>query len=334
MTATIRTPDPRQARHAKAKRRRTRFSSMESLGFIESPTTVSTSWFAPQTPAPPEVPREAPGTKRGAHERTVADLEPNDTTEFLVRRNIRWGLVTVVVLLLGALTAGALWLWQRPAVMADSALAAVESAATDLEPELMSLSDLASELSSPGLDSTVFTDQIRSVDQQARELFNAAGALPASAAAFRTAAADTATSALDASRLIGDAVAYRSTVVQILVPPALETDPELIALDDAVRTFGTWQQNFNEIRSALPDGVMSQVSQELALISGTMEATQGRYIDALRDDDPEGAADALGDLADRLVAAEGLLWTSLAEIETKAGELIDESLQGVTELTG
>ena len=334
MTVTIRTPDPKHARHARPKRRRTRFSSMESLGFIESPATVTTSWLAPPTSAPPEIPLVAPRTKRGAHERTVADLEPNDTTEFLVRRNVRWGLLTVMVLLLGALTAGAVWLWQRPAIMADSALAAVESAAENLEPELMSLSDIASKLSAPGLDSTEFTDQTRSVDQQARELFNAAGALPSSAAESRTAAADTATSALDASRLIRDAVAYRSTAVQILVPPALETDPELIALDDAVRTFGTWQQNFNEIRSALPDGVMSQVTQELALIAGTLESIQGRYIDALRDDDPDGAAGALGDLADRLRAAEDLLWASLAEIEAKAGELINESLEDVRDLTG
>ena len=306
---------------------------MESLGFIESPAMVSTSWLVPGTPTPPQTDAKTPTTKRGAHERTVADLEPNDTTEFLVRNNIRWGLVAVTMILLGALTTGAIWLWQQPAVTTGSALAAVESAAKGLETELLALSDITPSLSSQEIDSTTFAVQIRAVNEEARDLFDAAGALPSSTADMRTVAADTATSALDASRLIGDAVAYRSTVVQILVSPPLETDSELIALDDAVRAFGTWQQSFNQARSALPDRVMSEVSRDLDLIAGTLESIQGRYIDALRDDDPAAAAGALSDLTDRLDATEQVLWASLAEIESRAAGLIRESLSGITRLT-
>ncbi len=332
MTATIRKPEPKHARYTTTrKKRRTRFSSMESLGFIEDPATVSNTWgtASPPISAPPP-----PTTmKRGAHERTVADIEPYDTTEFLVRGNVRWGLIAAVTLLLGALTAGAIWLWQRPAVSADAALASVESAAEALEPELVALSEMTPDLFSQQLDSTAVTAQTQVVNELARDLFNSAGALPPSETDLRTAAADAATSALDASRLISDAIAHRSTVVQILVPPALETDPELVALDDAVRAFGAWQQNFNEVRSALPDNVISEVSRDLVLIAGTLESIQGRYIDALRDDDSAAAMGALADLTDRLEATENILWASLADIQSKASQLIQESLSGVAKLT-
>lgn len=305
---------------------------MESLGFIESPATVSNTWFGPAPTAPVEASEQTPRIKRGAHERTVADLEPNDTTELLIGKNVRWGLILVMVFLLGALGAGAIWLVQRPAAQAESALAAVDAAAESLEPELASLSEITVEFVDQNIGSTDITARTRAVDAQARDLFNAAATLPASAADQRSLAADVATTALDASRLISDAVAYRSTVIQILVPPELETDPELIALDDAVRAFGTWQQSFNQIRTALPTRTMSAVSQELAVVAGNLESIQSRYIDGIRDDDAIAASEALGDLADQLTEAESVLTISLADVQTRARELIEASLSGIDEL--
>jgi hypothetical protein len=294
MTATIRSPEPQGARHRKHRRRRTRFSSMESRGVIESP---------------------AP-----------------DTTELLIRRDVRWGLLTIIMLLTGALVAGAIWLLQRPAAQAESAVAAMESAAQSLGPELDSLAEIAGGLAGRDIDSASVAAHTRAVDARARELFNAAGALPTTDSDLRSMAADVATSALDATRLISDATAYRATVIQILVPPALETDPELVALDDAVRAFGSWQQSFNEIRTALPTGAGSEVSSALAVLAGSLESIQSQYIDALRDDDGVAAEEIVIDLANRLAAIEGALMTSLADVETRAGNLIDGSLLGIEDL--
>ena len=329
MTATIRTPEPRHARATKNKPRRTRFASMESLGFIESPATVSTSWPASHQTTPISAADSANRPKRGAHERTVADLEPTDTTELLVRSNLRWGLLTIMALLVGALTVGTIWLIQRPAVQADSAATAMQSAAQSLRPELISLSGIAGRLADQDLDSTAIAAQTRAVDARARELFNAAGALPTTSSGLRGAAADVATSALDASRLINDAAAYRATVIQILIPPPLETDPELVALDEAVRAFGAWQQSFNQVRSALPTGTMTRVSDQLALLAGNLESIQSRYVDALRDDDTAAARAVVRDLADQLAVAETALRTSVADVESRALDLIELGLAGI-----
>lgn len=307
---------------------------MEALGFIESPTTVSNTWSAAQPLARAQTAVEARPIKRGAHERTVADLEPNDTTELLVRSNVRWGLVGVVVLILAGLVGAATWLWQRPIAQAESAVAELESAAADLQSDLTSLAESTPSLTVAQTDPADLATRARAVDDSARRLFNAAGALAASAGDMRSHAADAASSALDASRLLSDAIAYRSAVVQILVPPELETDPEIVALDDAVRAFGTWQQEFNRIRSALPTGTMSDVSSQLTLLAGDLESIQSRYVDGLREDDGEAAEAALKQVAGRLAGAESSLWTSLAEVELKADTLIETSISGLERLLG
>lgn len=328
MTATIRKPDPNGPRHTervRRKKRPARFSSMESLGFIETPTTIST-WstppLPPRPPAPPPIPQQG-DPLNGWH--------PSDVQTGLVTRRVRWGMVSTLVVVVAALAFAGVWLWHRPAAMADLAASDVSTAARALEPELEGLRELNETIAGAEIDPSAVTAQSFAVDARARALFNISGEL---AGPTRTLAADTATAALDASRLISDAVAYRSAVVQILLAPDLETDPDLVALDDAVRDFGQWQQRFNDIRSALPTGTMSAVSDELAAIAVNLDSIQGRYVDGVSNDDRLAASRALDDLTALLDGAESTLNNSLREIQTRVDELIESSLAGIDQLVG
>lgn len=337
MTATIQKPDPENQSGRHRRRRPVRFSSMESLGFIETPAMVSNTWWGQPSQAPNQTPSASSAAragKLGAHERTLADLAPNDTTAELIRPRLRWGMMITLTAMVGGLTFLGLWLWQRPAALAEAAAADVAVAAAGLEPELVALDELSQTILAAEVDGAAISAASMAVDNQARALFNAAGTLPAAAGTTRSRAADVATAALDASRLISDSVAYRAAVIQILVPPDLETDPELVGLDQAVRDFGAWQQNFDQVRSALPTGTMSDVSDELELIAGRLEAIQGSYIDGLREDDRLAAKQAVDELDSQLTVAEEMLMASLEDIQAKARDLIEASLAGIDRLLG
>lgn len=331
MTATIRRPDPEYARHRRTKMRRARFSSMESLGFIETPTTVTSQWVSQE--ARSELP--PPPIKRGAHEKTVADIEPLDTTGELLRRDVRWGMVITLAVVVAGLTAAGVWLWHRPAAMAEAASSAVSVAAADLEPELEGLDRLNQQLLDSQMETSEVIARTLSVDGAARKLFDAASGLPTdSEQTARTVATDVATTALDASRLVSDAIAYRSAVIQILTPPDLEADPELIGLEDAVREIGTWRQTFEQVRLALPEGTMSDVSVQLGEIAASLESIQKRYVDGLGQDDRQAAEAAVLELEAQLDIAENLLNRSLRQVQEQADELIRDSFSGIRRLLG
>lgn len=328
MTATTGRPEPDGPRHKKRPtRRKARFSSMEALGFIETPMMTST-WSTsppprPITPPPPSV-----------EDDPFAGWQPTKGSSELTERRFRWGMASVLALIIGGLTVAGLWLWQRPEAMAAASSSEVTTSAETLESELVGLRDTNSNLLAPELDSSAVSAQSLAVDGAARAVFDAAGALSDAAAPRRSLAVDVATTALDASRLIRDAVAYRSAVIQILVAPDLETDPDLIGLDDAVRDFGAWQQQFNQVRSALPTGTMSEVSSELELVAGNLASIQGRYVDALRDDDRLAAEGVLKDLAEQLSQVEESLINSLEEVQARVDDLIGDSLAGIRLLVG
>lgn len=328
MTATIRRQDPEPQRQRRPGRKRARFSSMESLGFIESPTTVTRQWVEdPRTLKTPPQP-----LKRGAHEKTLADMAPLDTTGDLLRRNVRWGLVVVLGVILAGLTAAAIWLWHRPAAMAEAASSALTSAASDLAPELEGLDELNRQLLDSQIEPNEVIARTLTVDAGARDLFDAAAGLPEAEQATRDVASNVATMSLDASRLIADAIAYRSAVVQILAPPDLEPDPELVSLDDAIRGIGTWRQSFDQVRAALPEGIMPEVSDQLASIAGSLDSIQGQYVDALSDDDRQAAESAILELEAQLDIAATYLDRSLREVQDQSSQLIRDSLEGLDRL--
>lgn len=330
MTATIRRPEPGRARPARSHKSRIRFSFMESLGFIESPAVVTRGWVPSET-----TPRFAPAhIKRGAHERTVADIEPLDTTRELFRRNVRWGLVATVSLLLGGALGVAGWLLQRPSELAEAAANSLRASASSLAHELEALEEVNATLTDPQVDSSAINAAALTVDSGSRELFTATAELPESDAGLRARAADAASKAIDAARLVSDAAAYRGAVIQILAAPRLETDPELIALDEAIRQIGAWRMSFDQVRSALPSGTMTNVSTQLDELSANLESIQSRYVDSLREDDRHSAEAVVLELAAQLQIIETVLNGSLEETQEAVSGLIEESLAGIDDLLG
>lgn len=304
---------------------------MEALGFIDEPMTASTFNGWPRED-PMRSPSPAATHRRGRHERTVADLRPADVTRELLTRRVRWGMLTIVLTLAAALVGGGFWLWQRPSAMADAAVSNISTQAGALQPELTSLQDINQQLLEPELDLSAVSAQSAAVNGEARALFDASGAVPSSEAATRRLAADVASTAIDASRILSSATAYRSAILPILVPPDLETDPELIGLDDAVRDFGAWQSQFDEVRSALPEGTLPDVTERLETISAGLESIQAGYLDALREDDRTAADQQVRDIEDQLRDVEAVLNVSLEDVQTRVHRLTDEALAGIDQL--
>lgn len=263
----------------------------------------------------------------------LADWEPQDIAPRLAGGNIRWSVVTTfIVLILGALGL-AYWAYQRTAAREDTPIEV--SLGDDIDGLLTSLSSLealndALVAGTPGLESIDITD----VDAAARQLFEAGGALPQSQTEARYLAAGAAGSALDGVRLAGEARSYLLAVAPILEAPALETDPSMIALDDAARSFGDWQLWFDEVRTALPDNVLSDVTEHLDVLSGDLTSILGDYVDGLREDDQAAAAAIVGGLSSRLDDVHAMLEDSLGRTRDLVSQRIGETRDALARLQG
>jgi hypothetical protein len=306
MTATIKPPDK-----GPAERRGLRMSSMEILGFSDSTSTWSDS------PTPPT----SETTHRGRHETTVADLQPEEFGGRLIGGNVRWGLVTIFALLLLGLVGFGYWVYQRPLTQQQASLDALATDASELEDVIPVLEEVNAELltSEP---STVSAD-LSTVETAARSLFDRSGEISGSQD-VRAAASQASRSALDGVRLAIEARSYRAAVLPILEAPQLETDPALIELDEAARQFGSWQLSFDNVRTALPDDVLSSVTERLDIISGDLAAVLSSYVDALREDDKAGAEAVLADLAAHLDETRGSLETALGDVQTRVDVRLEE----------
>ena len=316
MTATTKPPIRERRSH-----RPIRFSSMETLGF----SNPSATW----TDSPMSIPHTTPATsRRGRHEApepepmTVADWDPEDFGTRLSGRNIRWSIVTMVLMMLCGLGALAYWLYQRPAAQAEASLTSLSIEARALRDVLPILEAFSASLST---NEIAGSNELFDVDTASRALFDASGELSGTGSDLRSSAAQAATSSLDAIRLAGDASAYRLAVTPILVAPELETDPTLIELDQAARDFGDWQLEFDEVRTALPDQIMTETTQQLDILSGDLAGILTRYMDALREDDQDAADVVLDDLNERLAAVLEQMITSLENIKSRVTERIDEA---------
>jgi hypothetical protein len=317
MTATIKPPDK-----GPAERRRLRLSSMEILGFSDSSSTWSESTLPP-------VPGE---TRRGRHETTVADLQPEDFGGRLTGGNIRWGLVTTLVLLFAGLLGVGVWLSQRTGAEERASLTTLDSRATDLAAAIPTLEQASDQLLDAGPSQRAV--DLLTLESAARGLFEASGDLGNTRTDFRSAASQASSSTLDGIRLATGARSYRSAVIPLLEAPALETDPEIIALDEAARQFGSWQLAFDDVRTALPDGVLSPVSEQLDILSGDLATILGRYVDALRQNDETEAERVLADLDDRLTTIEAQLDATLVEVQTRIDVRIAEANEALSRILG
>jgi hypothetical protein len=309
---------------------------MEVLGFIDTPG-AATTWTTTETPLPSGTHTTSAGTPTAEPPSIEEILEtwvPNDVDSDLTRKKIRWGRVAGVVLFAAFVGVVGYWLYTQPAQVTAQARAGVVDEAMSLQGHLDTLAALNATLAADALAAPTATADLLAADDQARSLFDVSGALPPSHATSRSLAADAAGDVLDASRLVGDAIAYRAAITPVLVVPELETDSALIELDDAALLFGEWRSRFDRVRAALPTTVLSEVSAEFTLVSGEINSIQTRYLDSLRNDDAALAASTLDRLANRLAGVEVLLGASLADIQTRVTERLASAGSALDLLVG
>ncbi len=313
MTATTQRPS------AESDAEPVRISWMETLGFSES-TSVWSDRPLPQNP---------PQFANNHLAETLADWEPTEVGTDFTKRKVRWGLIVTLLVLAGVVTYGTLWFMQRPAEQAAAATAGVATEATSLAATLPGLEEANASL----VEGVVSSDALVATDQAARSLFESSSGLEDQREA-RSAASDAASKSLDAVRLINDANAYRLAVTPILNAPDLVFDPELTELDEAARSFGDWQLQFDAARTALPDGVLSDITEQLDILSGNLDVTLRAYIDGLRENDASAARQAIDDLATQLDAISVDLSSALAETQARATERIEEAKAALDLLVG
>lgn len=306
MTATIKPPSDEEV-----KSRPIRFSSMESLGF-SNPSSI---WSDSTTPETIEF---APSAQD-----TVADWRPGEFETQLTGGDFRLGVFLTSLILVVGVAAGAFWLYQRPAADATASNEVVVENARQLESSLGGLETFNADLAEAELENDM--SLLFAADSAARALFDASGDLPESASDTRSAAAAASSATLDGVRLAGDAHTYRLAVWPMLAAPELETDPSLIELDEAARTFGDWQLRFDDVRTALPDSVMPDVTAQLDVLSGDLSKTLSGYVDALRQNDSAGADAVLGSLSTRLDVIRENLDSALIDTRSRVEQRVAEA---------
>lgn len=305
---------------------------MEVLGFFDDPEQKSADRVPPSLPGPP------PQVRRGKHERPppdpVSSGQPAELGSKLVGRDTRWGLVVVALAMMGLVAAGAFWLYNRPNLLAQQAVADVMDRAGSLQTELVALAQLNQGLDDPALELEALGPQLTAVEGRARELFSAAGELSREQAAMRSLAAEAAEAALDSSRRLGATHGFRAAVIPLLVPPALETDPGLVSLEQAAADFADWQARFGAVLGALAGGGMEDVMHALENVSAGSERVLPSYLDAISDRNPEAAQTAIHDLVVMLAETEALLGSRLVEVKTEIDADLQRSLQALELLLG
>jgi len=301
-----------------------RFSSLESLGFSDAASVWSDSpVLEPDSPkgrhvAPPRKPE------------TMADWRPEDFTKELTGGDVRWSLLVILTIVVAGLGGLGYWLYQRPAAEEEASIVTVRAQAEALRSAVPTLEQFNVDMLVAEV--TTGTSALFEVETIARTLFTASASLAERDTDLRSASTEAAGSAIDGIRLAGDAYSYRSAVIPLLTTPDLETDPSLIPLDEAARSFGAWQLGFDEVRTALPDAVLPEVTRQIDILSGDLTSIMGRYVDALRNDDASAARDVLSDLEYRLAQVGATLDTSLGDIQRRVAVRIGETQAALGQL--
>jgi hypothetical protein len=322
MTATTKPPKRRDP----GRTRPVRFFSMESLGFSDARST----WSDSPLPIPMEL--QAIPEPQPSHLDPLEDWKPEEFAPRLDGRNVRWSVLITIALLIGGALGLAYWLYQRPA---DDGGVSVEALSDEVDGLLAALPGLEKLSQALVADPTgVENIDITGVETAARQLFEAGGELSQDETETRYLTTGAAGSALDGVRLAGDARAYLLAVTPILNTPDLETDPSLIALDDAARSFGDWELRFDDVRTALPDGVLSDVTEQLDVVSGDLTSILSDYIDALREDDQKTATDVVEGLSSRLADVQTGLAAAMGETQELVNQRIDETRSALATLQG
>jgi hypothetical protein len=298
---------------------------METLGFSDA----ASQW----SDGPPTDPNRPPGPPLAVTDRpgSLADWKPEEVRRELDRGNFRWSILIVLAVIIASLGYFGYWLFQRPAAQTETAMMDLEARAAALADSLPALEEFNDSLILP--DPGTEPVQLSELENAARSLFNTSAELPEDRTAARSAAVGAAETALDGIRLTRGAHAYRLAVAPLLVTPDLETDPVLIALDEAARSFGDWQLQFDQVRSALPDQVLPEVTERMGLLSTELTDTMTAYVDALRADDMAAAESVLTGLDMDLDALNDFLVIELDAVQEQVELRIAETKSVLAELT-
>lgn len=303
---------------------------MESLGF----DNTSSMWTESSVVVQARVASQAePTASPGRHEAEpdpIAAWQPQEFGRGLDRRNFRWSVLALVVVIVAAAGAFAFWMYQQPARQAEASAAVVVDEAAGLREALPDLVTFNSTLGDAA--STSDPADLFAVDSAARALFDVSADLDQNESDSRSAAAAAAGAALDGIRLAGDTQAFQNAVTPILLLPALETDPSLIELDEAARNFGEWQLRYDEVRTALPDGVLTDVTDQLDIISADLAGFLTRYLDALREDSQSDADAVLSELSALLEDVSAQMGQSIDTISERITDRIAEANASLDEL--
>ncbi len=323
------------------KKKPMRNSAMEALGFIERPSvsyvegpSVARSELVSTTAQTGLTVAEMWDTTE-LHADSMVDWQPVDVDERHLNKKIRWPMLLLSLLLVAGLTAGGYYMYQAPASGAQAALAVVVSDGGALGAALNPLETVTEKLT-PGqnVDSAAIGSAAADVDDASRELFSSAGELPASESSSRSAATEAATQALDASNNLTGLATYVGAITPVMVAPTLITDPELVDLQTAVSDFGQWRNEFDTVRLSLPEGTMTLVTQELALVSNRLEQIQNAYVDGLRDDDQQAALAAVRDLEGHLSTAWSVLLREADAVKVEVTTRIEAAWNALNLLPG
>jgi hypothetical protein len=321
--------------------RRLRWASMESLGFFDAPTSATDAYRPPIDP----VPTVTASRPIGRHTNLVQDLwdttelqslglldwEPSSADRQRLRgRDYRWSRVLIAMFLVAAIGVGAAWLARRPVENAAAASAATAEQATALGEALDGIAPVIQQITADDPVPGEASSALLAVDEAARGLFDASAGLPGSEAGTRSAAAESASLALDATRRLGDAIAFRGALEAMLVAPDLEVDPGLIDLAGATLAFTEWRSKLEATMGDLPESVPANVGSALDTFDNSLDGYQTRYLDGIRAQGRDTAMAALIDLENALAAVRGALRSSL---ESEVGDvgLEIEDVRGLIE---
>ena len=309
---------------------------MESLGFLDAPFDSSATKPGPQ---PTTVITTRPGRRTGNHVQdlwdnteihapALIDWAPQETSRGLNKRNFRWSVFVVFLLMIAGASAFAYWLYQRPAELASNATAAVVSDATALSKTLEPVAAIAVQLGEDDLPAG-YADDLLAADAAARSLFTASAELVSGDDGRRALAADAAGAALDVTRRIENAIAFRMVLEPALVLPQLETDPDLADLATAVQEFGIWRAQLDELSAGLPEGVDSELLSSFDSFRASLAITQTSYVDGLRTGDGT-AKTVVEKIETQLAALRAQISDSFRALSNEIGVLISDAQTQLT----
>ena len=335
---------------------------MESLGFLDAPARV---WSTPPAISRHESANGTNGSqvtslvtvpvgRHSQHSAPTGDLVTDlwETTELdapslldwtpqsfaskhLGRRRFRWPMVASLGALLLVAAGLSYLLYREPTSSAAAALGQVQIEAAALATAIDEVAPLVNGLHLERLpeanhDASVFFQ----MGETARAMFAASADLPADDSANRSTAAEAAGLAIDASRQLMDATAYRTALEPALTLPLLETNPDLTDITTATDAFTEWRAGFESVRAALPSGIADQATAALETISSGLETTQTAYLDAIRTDNRTAAVEVVGTLRADLLSVRQAMLTDIAAVSESVDGHIEQARADLTRLLG